>query len=115
MKKPVTFTIDENIVDRLRALSKETHIPQAKLASMAIDEFITKKEKEMKKLKELNLLNFQENEVRSLNGNSEAWINLNDVCRMLDVKKPRDTKSRLKHDGVVSTDVIDNLGRVQSA
>jgi len=48
MKKPVTFTIDENIVDRLRALSKETHIPQAKLASMAIDEFITKKEKEMK-------------------------------------------------------------------
>ena len=48
MKKPVTFTIDENIIDRLRALSKETHIAQAKLASMAIDEFITKKEKEMK-------------------------------------------------------------------
>lgn len=46
IKRPVTFTIDGDIIDRLRALSKETHIPQTKLANMAIDEFLDKKEKE---------------------------------------------------------------------
>ena len=66
-------------------------------------------------MNELKVFNFQDNEVRTVHRNSEAWFNLNDVCRILDIKNPRDTKSRLKHDGVVSTDVIDNLGRVQSA
>ena len=48
MKRLVTFKIDENIIDRLRILSKETHIPQTRLTKLALDEFITKKEKEMK-------------------------------------------------------------------
>ena len=48
IKRSVTFTIDEDIIDRLKALSKRTHIPRTRLAQMAIDEFITKKEKEMK-------------------------------------------------------------------
>lgn len=48
MKKPVTFTIEESVIDRLRKLSKDTHIPQARLVQMAIDEYVTKKEKEMK-------------------------------------------------------------------
>ena len=48
LKRPVTFTIEESIIDRLRKLSKDTHIPQARLVQMAIDEYVTKKEKEMK-------------------------------------------------------------------
>src|SRR5699024_1247435 len=66
-------------------------------------------------MNELKVFNFQDNEVRTVHRNSEAWGNLNDVSRILDIRNPRDTKSRVKHEGVVSTDVIDNLGREQSA
>lgn len=48
IKRPVTFTIDENIIERLRSLSKETHIAQARLANMAIDEFLDKKKGDVK-------------------------------------------------------------------
>ena len=46
MKKAVTFTLDEETIKKLRELSKETHIAQAKLANIAIDEFLDKKERE---------------------------------------------------------------------
>jgi len=40
MKKPVTFTLEESIVDKLREISKETMIPQARLVEKAISEII---------------------------------------------------------------------------
>lgn len=63
----------------------------------------------------LQVFDFHNNEIRTMNTGNDAWFNLNDVCEVLDIKNPRDTKTRLKKDGVVSTDVIDNLGRTQSA
>lgn len=48
MRKSVSFVFDKELIDRLKKLSEETYIPQARLAALALDEFITKKEKEMK-------------------------------------------------------------------
>ncbi|MDO4282375.1 MAG: phage antirepressor KilAC domain-containing protein [Clostridia bacterium] len=47
--------------------------------------------------------------------NNEAWFCLKDVCEVLDIKNISDCKNRLKKDGVVTTEVIDNLGRKQQA
>jgi len=46
--------------------------------------------------------------------NNNAWFALVDVCNALDIKNPRDAKSRLKEDGVGNTDAIDSLGRKQN-
>lgn len=50
MKKIITFRLEEEMIERLRRLSKETYIPQVKLAEMAIEDLIKKKEEEAKKL-----------------------------------------------------------------
>ena len=46
---------------------------------------------------------------------NNPYFCLVDVCRVLEIKNPRDCKNRLNQDGVVTTDVIDSLGRTQSA
>lgn len=40
---------------------------------------------------------------------------LSDVCQVLDIGNPSKAKTRLKEDGVTSSEVIDNLGRTQQA
>lgn len=54
-------------------------------------------------------------EVRATSINGEPLLMLADVCRVLGIKNSRDAKSRLKKDGVVTTDIIDSLGRTQKA
>lgn len=66
-------------------------------------------------MNQLQVFDFKNNEVRTMNDNADIWFNLVDVCKILDIKNPSDTKSRLKIDGVVTTEVIDNLGRKQMA
>jgi len=66
-------------------------------------------------MEQLQVFDFNANEVRTLKRDSEAWFNLSDVCKILDIKNPSDTRSRLKQDGVVTTEVIDRLGRNQNA
>ncbi|WP_353462209.1 BRO family protein [Mammaliicoccus sciuri] len=66
-------------------------------------------------MNELQIFNFDSNEVRTVVKNSEGYFNLNDVCKVLDIKNPRQAKSRLKQDGVITNDVIDTLGRKQTA
>lgn len=66
-------------------------------------------------MKQLQVFDFKNNEVRTLNNNNEVWFNLSDVCKILDIKNPSDAKSRLKKDGVATTEVIDRLGRTQNA
>ena len=41
----------------------------------------------------------------------DIWFALVDVCNALDIKNPRDAKTRLKKDGVGITDGVDSLGR----
>ena len=54
-------------------------------------------------------------EIRTKNINNEAYICLADVCKILDIKNPRDCKNRLNQDGVVNTDTVDKLGRKNQA
>jgi len=54
-------------------------------------------------------------EMRTKEINNIPYICLADVCRILEIKNPRDCKTRLNQDGVVTTDIIDNLGRKQQA
>lgn len=62
----------------------------------------------------VNLKIFENNEfgeVRTTVIDDEPYFSLNDVCRILAIKNPRDAKSRLNIDGVGSTDGVDSLGR----
>lgn len=45
MKKRVTFTLEEELVKRLKAISEQTMIPQSKLVETAINEILKKHEK----------------------------------------------------------------------
>lgn len=59
--------------------------------------------------------NFNNLEVRTTLINDEPYFCLKDVCTALDIKNNRDSISRLKEDGVATTDVIDKIGRKQQA
>ena len=54
-------------------------------------------------------------EVRTSIINNEPYFNLNDVCRILEINNPSQAKTRLNRDGVISNEVIDNIGRRQQA
>lgn len=54
-------------------------------------------------------------EIRAVQINNNPYFNLNDICRILDIKNPSDAKTRLSEDGVATTEVIDNLGRKQQS
>lgn len=53
--------------------------------------------------------------VRTAIVDNEPMFCLADVCKALDISHVSDVKSRLKEDGVGTTEVIDRLGRKQSA
>ena len=66
-------------------------------------------------MNELKVFDFEQQNVRTVTKSDKGYFNLNDVCGILDIKNPRDAKTRLRKDGVVTTDVTDNLGRKQKA
>lgn len=52
-------------------------------------------------------------EIRAKLINNEPYLCLVDLCKILEIKNPRDCKTRLNQDGVVITDAIDTIGRRQ--
>lgn len=66
-------------------------------------------------MNQLKVFDFNSHKVRTMNNGSDAWFNLNDVCEVLELRNPRQVKTRLKEDGVITNDVIDSLGRTQNA
>lgn len=54
-------------------------------------------------------------EVRTTIRDGEPWFCLLDVCRVLAIRNSRDAKKRLNIKGVVTTDIIDSMGRGQAA
>ena len=63
-------------------------------------------------MKELKIFDNEEfGQVRTSVINDEPYFSLNDVCRILEIKNPRDAKSRLNLDGVGTTDGVDSIGR----
>ena len=45
MKKRVTFTFDVELIDKLKAMSEKTMIPQSRLAEQAIKEYLEEMER----------------------------------------------------------------------
>jgi len=64
-----------------------------------------------------DLLNFQYDglNVRTLVIDGEPWLVGVDVCKALGLLNPRDALGRLDPDGVGTADVIDSIGRTQTA
>lgn len=54
-------------------------------------------------------------QIRTVQLNNEPYFCMADICKALEIKNISDAKSRLKEDGVVSSEVIDSLGRKQQA
>lgn len=54
-------------------------------------------------------------EIRTVSVNDEPYVMLNDVCEILDVKNVSQVRTRLREDGLISSEVIDRLGRKQVA
>ena len=45
MRKQATFTLEEELIDKLKELSKETYIPQARIVELGIKEILKKYDK----------------------------------------------------------------------
>lgn len=54
-------------------------------------------------------------EIRTVVMNDDPYLMLNDVCRILELNNVSQVKTRLNKDGVITNEVIDNLGRKQQA
>lgn len=54
-------------------------------------------------------------DIRTAVINNEPYLMLNDVCRILELNNVSQVKVRLNKDGVITNEVIDNLGRKQQA
>lgn len=66
-------------------------------------------------MKELTIWNYNSSEIRTLTLNNEPWWVLTDVCKILEISHIKDTVNRLDKDEVGQTEVIDKLGRKQTA
>lgn len=62
---------------------------------------------------ELQVFNYQDNEVRTVELNGEPWFVLKDVCGVLGIGNHKMTAQRLDGDEVSQTDLTDSLGRSQ--
>lgn len=54
-------------------------------------------------------------EIRTVVIDGNPFFCMTDVCKILEIKNVSDCKSRLRKDGVVTTEVIDSMGRKQNA
>ena len=67
-------------------------------------------------MNELQIFNSEEfGSVRTITKDNEPMFCLSDVCKALDITHVTDVKNRLKQDGVGTSEVIDSLGRKQTA
>lgn len=67
-------------------------------------------------MNELQIFNNEEfGSVRTITKDNEPMFCLADVCKALDITHVTDVKNRLKQDGVGTSEVIDSLGRKQTA
>lgn len=67
-------------------------------------------------MNELQIFNNEEfGSVRTITKDNEPMFCLADVCKALDITHVTDVKRRLKQDGVGTSEVIDSLGRKQTA
>lgn len=63
----------------------------------------------------LQVFNYNDSAVRTVQKDGEPWFVLKDVCSVLGISHVKDTAGRLEVDEVGQTEVIDALGRNQTA
>ena len=63
----------------------------------------------------LQIFNYNGSDIRTVTRDGEPWWVLKDVCTVLDISHVKDTVLRLEEDEVGQTEVIDSLGRKQTA
>lgn len=61
----------------------------------------------------IQVFNYNSNEVRTVQQNGEPWFVLKDVCAILDISNHKMTTQRLDVDEVSQTYLIDSIGRKQ--
>ena len=61
-------------------------------------------------MEQLQVFNFNENEVRTAKKDNDIWFCLKDVCSILEIKNHKDVVSRLNQKGVDITDTLTNGG-----
>ena len=66
-------------------------------------------------MNELQIFEYQNNEVRTIERGGEPWFVLKDVCNILGISHVTDTVNRMDEDEVGQTEVIDSMGRKQIA
>lgn len=64
---------------------------------------------------DLAVFNFGDQEIRTVVIDGDPWFIARDVCLVLGIANGRDAVSRLDADGVGTADVIDSMGRTQTA
>lgn len=78
--------------------------------------FKKQEEKEIDYMNDLKIFENKEfGEIRTAVVEDEPMFCLTDVCRALGITHITDVKSRLRKDGVGTSEVIDSLGRKQTA
>lgn len=66
-------------------------------------------------MNELTIFNYGESPIRTMQQNGEVWWVLADVCKVLEIKNPRDAASRLDDDEKDGVGITDTMGRPQTA
>ena len=66
-------------------------------------------------MNDIQIFNYNSSEVRTIQADGEPWFVLRDVCNVLGISHVKDTADRLDQDEVGQTEVIDSLGRKQTA
>ena len=66
-------------------------------------------------MNDLQIFNYRDSTLRTIERDGELWWILADVCRVLDIKNPSDTASRLDSDELGLTEVVDSKGRRKKA
>lgn len=64
-------------------------------------------------MNELQIFNYNGNEVRTIQKDGEPWWVLKDVCNVLDISQAVRVAERLDEDEVSQTHIVDSLGRRQ--
>jgi len=64
-------------------------------------------------MNELQIFNYNGNEVRTIRKDGEPWWVLKDVCSILEIGQPIRVAERLDEDEVSQTHIIDSIGRKQ--
>lgn len=64
-------------------------------------------------MNEIQVFNYQNNEVRTVELNGEPWFVLRDVCQVLGISNHKMTAQRLEDDEVSLADLTDSIGRQQ--